>query len=210
MSIHRTFTPFPSSAPQWKYEVFLSFRGDDTRKGFTDHLYTALEHKGIITFRDDLELGKGTAISPELLTAIEESRFAVIIISQNYASSTWCLDELLKILECMEAKETVLPIFYHVDPSDVRKQTGPFAEAFIKHEKRFRDDKKKVQMWRAALTKVANLSGWNSKERYITFSFLSTEKLLQSISMIDLYLIVLCNLISTWKKIEPVIFARCS
>ncbi|KAM5555887.1 disease resistance protein RUN1-like [Rosa sericea] len=166
MSIRSTFTPFPSSNPQWKYDVFLSFRGDDTRKGFTDHLYTALEDKGIITFRDDLELGKGIAISPELSTAIEESRFALIIISQNYGSSTWCLDELQKILECMEAKEAVLPIFYHVDPSDVRKQTGPFAEAFIKHEKRFRDEKKKVQRWRDALTRVANISGWNSKESY--------------------------------------------
>ncbi|XP_020425990.1 TMV resistance protein N isoform X2 [Prunus persica] len=166
MSIHRTFTSFPSSSSQWKYVVFLSFRGDDTRKGFTDHLYTALEHQGITTFRENLELQKGMAISPQLLTAIEESRFTLIVLSRNYASSTWCLDELVKILECMEETKTVLPIFYDVDPSDVRKQTGTVAEAFIKHEERFVDDAKKVRKWRAALKKVANLSGWNSKDWY--------------------------------------------
>ncbi|XP_024161541.1 disease resistance protein RUN1 isoform X1 [Rosa chinensis] len=153
-----------SSAPRWKYDVFLSFRGEDTRKAFTYHLYTALDYQGIITFRDDPQLHKGEAISPALFAAIEESRFALIVLSQNYASSTWCLDELVRILECMKARETVLPIFYDVDPSDVRKQTGRFKEVFIDHEERFKDDKEKVQRWRSALTEVATFSGWNSKE----------------------------------------------
>ncbi|XP_062022451.1 TMV resistance protein N-like [Rosa rugosa] len=166
MSIQRISTYFPHSTPQWKYDVFLSFRGDDTRKAFTDHIYTALEDQGIITFRDDPELQKGEAISPALFAAIEESRFALIVISQNYASSTWCLDELVRILECMEVKGTVLPIFYDVDPSDVRKQTGSFKRAFANHEERFKDDKEKVQRWRSALTEVAGFSGWNSKEWY--------------------------------------------
>ncbi|XP_024162571.1 disease resistance protein RUN1-like [Rosa chinensis] len=164
MSIQRISTSFPPLTPQWKYDVFLSFRGDDTRKAFTDNLYTALEHQGIITFRDDPELQKGKAISPELFAALEESRFAIIVLSQNYASSTWCLDELVKILECMEAKGTVL-IFYDVDPSDVRKQTGSFKRAFANHEERFKDDKEKVWRWRSALTEVASFSG-NSKQWY--------------------------------------------
>ncbi|PRQ22405.1 putative TIR domain, P-loop containing nucleoside triphosphate hydrolase [Rosa chinensis] len=155
-----------SSPPRWKYDVFLSFRGKDTRKAFTDHLYTALDHQGITTFRDDPELHKGEAISPAVFAAIEESRFALIVLSQNYASSTWCLDELVRIIECMKARETVLPIFYDVDPSDVRKQTGSFGEAFANHEERFRIDKEKVRRWRYALTEVASFSGWNSKEWY--------------------------------------------
>ncbi|KAL6210230.1 hypothetical protein ACLB2K_015463 [Fragaria x ananassa] len=162
-SIQRTSTSFSPSNPQWKYDVFLSFRGDDTRKTFTDHLYTALEHQGIITFRDDPELKKGKSISPELFSAIKESRFALIILSQNYASSTWCLDELVRILECMKARETVLPIFYDIYPSDVRKQIGSLGEAFTHHEERFRDDKQKVRRWRDALTEVASFSGYESK-----------------------------------------------
>ncbi|XP_050385751.1 TMV resistance protein N-like [Argentina anserina] len=154
----------PSSSLKWTYDVFLSFTGKDTRRGFTNNLYNELVAQGIKTFMDDRELQKGKSISPELITAIEESNVALIVLSQNYASSTWCLDELLKILECMEARNTILPIFYDVDPCDVRRQTGTFAEAFTKHEKRFKNDTEKVEMWRAALTKVSNCFVQNSKD----------------------------------------------
>ena len=60
---------------------------------------------------------------------------------------------------------TVLPIFYDVDPSDVRKQMGIFAQAFAEHEERLKDNMEKVQTWRATLTEVANLSGWHSQNR---------------------------------------------
>ena len=109
-----------SSTLQWKYDVFLSFRGEDTRNRFTDHLYVALKQKGILTFRDEEKLETGKSISSELLKAIEKSRFAIVILSKNYASSTWCLDELVKIIGCMkEMKLMVLPIFYDVDPSTI-------------------------------------------------------------------------------------------
>ena len=159
-------SPSSSSTPQWKYEVFLSFRGVDTRRGFTDHLYAALQRKGILTFRDDEELERGKSISSGLLKAIEESRFAIVIFSRNYAFSTWCLVELAHIVKCMrERKLTIWPIFYDVDPSDVRKQTGTFGQAFNDHEKRFKDNIKMVEMWRAALREVANLSGWHLQDR---------------------------------------------
>ncbi|XP_065621016.1 disease resistance protein RUN1 isoform X1 [Quercus suber] len=157
---------FSSSTPWWKYDVFLSFRGEDTRSNFTDHLYVALKQRGIVTFRDEENLEIGKSISPELLKAIKESRFAIVILSRNFASSTWCLDELTKIVGCLKEKTTtVLPIFYDVDPSDVRKQTGTFAQAFSKHEERFKDDIEKVQMWKAALEEVANLKGWHLLDR---------------------------------------------
>ena len=83
---------------RWKYDVFLSFRGVDTRNNFTDHLYAALQRNGILTFKDEEKLRKGNRISSELLKAINESRFAIVILSRNYASSTWCLDELAEII----------------------------------------------------------------------------------------------------------------
>ncbi|KAL6200154.1 hypothetical protein ACLB2K_029936 [Fragaria x ananassa] len=121
------------SHPQWKYDVFLSFRGDDTRTGFTDHLYEKLALRGIRTFRDDPDIEKGSTISAELLAAIKDSRFAIIVLSPNYASSTWCLDELDRITQSIDIYRR-FPVFYHVGPSDVRRQTGPFAEAFTKFE----------------------------------------------------------------------------
>ncbi|KAL6127473.1 hypothetical protein ACLB2K_070838 [Fragaria x ananassa] len=164
-----TQTGSAGSAFPWKYDVFLSFRGEDTRKGFTDYLYDKLRWRGIRTFRDDPHLERGTTISPELLTAIEQSRFAIIVLSPNYATSTWCLLELSKILECMEERGSILPIFYEVEPSDVRHQRGSFAEAFEEHEEKFGEGNKEVEGWRDALTKVANFAGWSSKNyRYET------------------------------------------
>ena len=79
-----TSSPSSSSTPRWSYDVFLNFRGEDTRKSFTDHLYNALKNKGILTFRDDENLERGKFISQELVKAIEESRFAIVIFSINY------------------------------------------------------------------------------------------------------------------------------
>ncbi|KAH9782099.1 ADP-ribosyl cyclase/cyclic ADP-ribose hydrolase [Citrus sinensis] len=148
-----------------EYDAFLSFRGEDTRKRFIGHLYTALNNKGIYVFRDDKQLEKGGSISPNLLKAIEESRISIIVLSKNYASSTWCLDELLKIVECKNREDQIFPIFYEVEPTVVRKQTASFGEAFAKHEEFFRDNIEKVQKWRHALKVVANISGWELKDR---------------------------------------------
>ncbi|XP_021802317.1 TMV resistance protein N-like [Prunus avium] len=167
LSTHRASTSRTSAEwapPRWKHDVFLSFRGEDTRKGFISHLDHALAYwQAMRTFKDDRELEVGATISLELLIAIKESYLAIIVLSPNYASSTWCLDELSKILECMEDTKRILPIFYDVDPSHVRNQKGSFAEAFTKHEERFSGDAEKLNRWRAALRNVANLAGLDSK-----------------------------------------------
>ncbi|XP_031270621.1 TMV resistance protein N-like [Pistacia vera] len=162
----QTTSSSTSSSYRWKYDVFLSFRGEDTRKSFVDHLYATFNQKGLRVFKDDKEAKKGKLISPQLDHAIEESRFAVIVFSKNYASSTWCLDELVQIVHCKNI--TIFPVFYNVDPSVVRKQTGEFEEAFVKHEKTFREDIGKVRTWRSALTEVANHSGFHLNDGYET------------------------------------------
>ncbi|XP_050253756.1 disease resistance protein RPV1-like [Quercus robur] len=155
-----------SSTHQLTYEVFLSFRGEDTRNGFTSHLYTALGQKGIYTFIDDEKLERGKLISPTVMKAIKESRFAIVILSKNYASSTWCLEELEEIIGCItKTGMIVLPIFYNVDPSDVRKQIGTFKQAFDEHEQRFKENTEKVQKWKAILKEVANSPGWHLPKR---------------------------------------------
>ncbi|KAK2657299.1 hypothetical protein Ddye_010351 [Dipteronia dyeriana] len=152
-----------SNAPALKYEVFLSFRGGDTRYNFTSHLHEALCNKKIQTFID-YELRRGDEISPSLIKAIEDSHLYIVIFSQGYASSRWCLDELVKILECKKMYgRIVMPIFYEVDPSHVRHQTESFADAFAAHEQRFKDCLDKVQRWKDALKEAANLSGSDSR-----------------------------------------------
>ncbi|KAG6672655.1 hypothetical protein I3842_16G069900, partial [Carya illinoinensis] len=149
----------PPSTPRWSYDVFLSFRGIDTRNNFIAYLYPALCQRGIKTYRDDKDLERGETISPTLLKAIEESMSYIIILSPNYASSKWCLEELTKILECKKRKQQiVLPVFYHVDPSEVRNQEGSFGEALAKHREKFKENPK-VQRWKEALQEVAGLAG---------------------------------------------------
>lgn len=165
LNAHEAAYPLGSSGSsrRWKYHVFLSFRGEDTRKSFTDHLFHALQRKGIIAFRDDEGLERGHVIKPSLLQAIEESLTAIVVLSANFASSAWCLDELLKILHSQNQMGLfVFPIFYGVDPSDIRHLTGNIGKAFEKVEEKFAQDKMKVQRWRDALEEVANLSGWHS------------------------------------------------
>ncbi|BBN68986.1 Putative disease resistance TIR-NBS-LRR class protein [Prunus dulcis] len=145
--------PAPILHPQEKYDVFLSFRGADTRYTITSHLRAALRGKKIKTYIDD-KLERGDEIAPALVEAIHKSKLSVIIFSKNYASSTWCLDELVE-----RDGQFVIPIFYDINSSHVRKQLGSYADAFAKHEQRWKDSVDKVLMWRYALEKAANLSG---------------------------------------------------
>ncbi|CAN6563523.1 unnamed protein product [Malus baccata var. baccata] len=162
-----------SSPPSWKYDVFLSFRGADTRTNFTDHFYKALVDKRITTFIDH-QLKRGEEISQALLEAIDESRISIIVFSENYASSRWCLEELECILKCRKLrKQIVLPVFYKVDPSHVRKQMSSFGDAFTKLKCKFEDNKEKILTWSCALTDAANLSGYTFKEGEYEATFIS-------------------------------------
>ncbi|KAK1413522.1 hypothetical protein QVD17_35297 [Tagetes erecta] len=168
--VHLTeLLPGSSSSSSPIYDVFLSFRGADTRNRFTDHLYNALLDAGIVTFLDDEDMETGEPLKPELESAIKSSRASIIVLSKNYASSTWCLDELVLILDQkMNSKQIVIPIFYDVEPTDVRKQQGSFGEAMAKHKQKMEDETdavkrselaKKIELWKMALTQVANLKG---------------------------------------------------
>ncbi|KAJ9551074.1 hypothetical protein OSB04_015119 [Centaurea solstitialis] len=139
------------------YDVFLSFRGEDTRHSFTDHLYDALGREGISTFRDDVEISRGEEVGPEIEKAIRASKGSIVVLSKNYATSTWCLDELSLILERRQkSTHFVLPVFYHVEPSDVKKQDGTF-NIEVKTSSKWTEEN--VIRWKKALTEVANLSG---------------------------------------------------
>ncbi|CAL9241262.1 unnamed protein product [Arabidopsis halleri] len=148
----------------WKYDVFLSFRGPDVRKSFVSHLYEALNKEGIKIFHDDRELERGNFIWEGLVKAIDQSRFAIVVISEHYATSRWCLEELSLMTHLAEKKRLeLIPIFYETDPSDLKRRNGCFNEALEKHEQRY--DLETVGRWRKALAEVGNISGWDSKSR---------------------------------------------
>ncbi|KAK2632596.1 hypothetical protein EUGRSUZ_L01349 [Eucalyptus grandis] len=156
-----------SKKPRRSYDVFLSFRGPDVRNHFLGHLYVALDQAGISTYIDDEELGKGEQISPALMKAIEESQIAIVVFSEDYASSSWCLEELTKIMECREQEGLkVFPVFYKVEPREVRWQRQSYGEAMAKHEVKFGKDSEKVKRWKKALCDAGNLSGEHFTDGY--------------------------------------------
>ncbi|XP_039156060.1 disease resistance protein RPV1-like [Eucalyptus grandis] len=171
----------------YDYEVFLSFRrGPDTPAVFTDFLYTGMIDMGICAYKDDEDLRKGEEFGPRLLQAIEQSRISIPILSKGYASSVWCLKELVKMVECHKTMgQKIMPIFYDVAPSEVRHQTGGYGEAFGSHEKEMRHDKKIVQEWKDALTVVGQINEWDlqsmSNRREGEFARKVTQKVLSEL-----------------------------
>ncbi|KAG2668394.1 hypothetical protein I3760_15G158300 [Carya illinoinensis] len=155
------------------YDVFLSFRREDIPDTFIARLNHALMEKGIFTFIYEDEVKRGDEISPELLYAIERSRISIIVLSANYASLTWCSDELLKILEWKKLRQRLLdlPVFYRVNPSDIRHQGKSFGEALTDHAQKLNEEawtehfkKLNVDMMMWQRLKAANLTDWNQAE----------------------------------------------
>ncbi|CDY11146.1 BnaC06g23980D [Brassica napus] len=146
-----------------RYDVFLSFRGKDTRRGIVSHLHSALVGRVDDTFKDDETIEIGDTISEEIKEAIRNSKFAIVVISKDYVSSTWCLNELQMIMDLHKKKQLlVLPIFYDVVPSDVKHQRGTFSL------RRYQPSMERtmaahVRKWRKALTRVGGVSGKDSR-----------------------------------------------
>ncbi|CAI9269400.1 unnamed protein product [Lactuca saligna] len=164
-----------SSTHDQRYDVFLSFKGVDTRHSFTNHLHKALIDAGINTFLDDEENETVEDLKPELESAIKASQASIIVLSKNYASSTWCLDELVLILEQrITSNHIVIPIFYQVEPTHVRKQQSSFGDAMAKHKETMEEETneykrsqwaQKIVRWNKALIEVSNLKGKDVKGR---------------------------------------------
>ena len=97
--------------------------------------------------------------SLQILTELWTNRgFFIIVFSKNYATSEWCLNELLKITECTaeKASKVIIPIFYHVTTSDVGDQERSFKDAFSEHRKNADPEKEKlIGDWEIALKKVS-------------------------------------------------------
>ncbi|XP_076892879.1 toll/interleukin-1 receptor-like protein [Bidens hawaiensis] len=144
----------------WSHDVFVSFERDKFIKRFVDHLFSDLKRKGIRAFKEVEDLQTGEDRSQQVYRAIEQSRFLVVIFSECFASSPSCLRELMKILVYKEKepdKYQIFPVFYDVKPEKVVNASN-FSELLEVVEK------KEVDQWKEALTKAANLPGWDLED----------------------------------------------
>eukprot|EP00253_Pinus_taeda_P034129 PITA_34129 len=149
------------------YDVFLSHRGVDVKKTFASHLYRRLSSFGLKVFLDQPELQRGHYFAPQIEHAIQSASVHVAILSPRYADSEWCLNELLLMLD---SGAPIIPVFYHVTPTEVRRTTGKYGKALDNlarkptrdphtGEERSRYDPITIENWRNALSRVSGISG---------------------------------------------------
>ncbi|XP_039165032.1 disease resistance-like protein DSC2 isoform X2 [Eucalyptus grandis] len=140
----------------------MNFRGRDTRKGFGDYHYTSLVDAGVHVFRDE-EICVGAKIGFDFPSVIAQTKISIVIISENFASSSWCLKELVHILECRRSRgQLVLPIYYKVKPLQLKYLTGRFRGAIDAHKRKMGE--MVVNYWIEALREVTSVKGWKSEE----------------------------------------------
>ncbi|PPS20541.1 hypothetical protein GOBAR_AA00004 [Gossypium barbadense] len=145
-----------------KHQVFLSFRGE-TRFNFTAHLLKALKDKALNVFFDEHTLETGEQLLLALSQGIAVSNLSIIVLSKDYASSKSCLAEVSDIMDRNRSEgHIVLPIFYHVDPSNVRNLGGSFKTSFAHHESKRPTDE--VKRRKDAFAKVGKLKGIHIKD----------------------------------------------
>ncbi|XP_048131559.1 disease resistance protein L6-like [Rhodamnia argentea] len=165
-------------------KVFLSFRGPDTRRHFSDFLYNMLTNAGIGVFRDEEGLEGGKEITPQLIQQIKQSKISIPVISKEYASSKSCLVESEQMVECLDKKNhIIIPIFYYVDPSDVRYCKGSFESAFLKHKNRGTNDSQ-INSWKSALQRIAELSGHHLHEKSEMYHAEATKQIIREVQQI--------------------------
>ncbi|XP_018720814.2 disease resistance protein RPV1-like [Eucalyptus grandis] len=157
---------------------------------------------GIRVYRDNEELQPGEKIV-EILRAVKSSQIYIPIFSRNYALSRWCLEEVACMVDsiCQSAGKKILPIFYDVDPSDVKLETKLYKSALNKHEEKYGCTQ--VKTWKEALTTVAKIKGWHLKDQRHGKAMTDiTQKVLQSITIEKRYLPI--NLVGIHDCIEDI------
>ena len=88
---------------------------------------------------------------------------------RNYLKDERKLPEWL--IDYAEKEGLVLPVFYRVNPSDVRHHRGSFGEALANHEKKSNSNNmEKLETWKMALHQVSNISGHHFQhDGYVPF-----------------------------------------
>ncbi|KAG0605125.1 hypothetical protein M758_9G033700, partial [Ceratodon purpureus] len=146
-----------SGAVTENFDVFLNHRGPDVKATFVAHLEDALRCAGFRPFLDARSLMKGNPALKSIDQALNVAKVHVAILSKRYAESKYCLNELVAM---MRSGKPVIPVFYDVEPEDLRwMKKGPFAEAFLKHKSKGRTQKK-LQEWTDALGALADITAF--------------------------------------------------
>ncbi|XP_039173311.1 disease resistance protein RUN1-like [Eucalyptus grandis] len=158
MDVRNNHSSLPST--RWPnvshYQVFLSFRGGDVRRGFIEFLFNGLEDAGISAFIDHSGIEIGEEIMPKILQVIRRTQICIPVFSKDFASSKSCLREVAEMVAC---DRTIMPIFYDVSPEVVGKQQENYQQSFSNHAAK-RVTSTTLDNWKRALQTVSGKRGW--------------------------------------------------
>ncbi|CAI0460068.1 unnamed protein product [Linum tenue] len=110
------------------------------------------------------DLPKGVNLRDAIRCAIEDSSFSVVILSREFASSEFRLDELVHIKEQhATGSHACLPVFFHISPDDVvdsgsSSTSSCFHDYLDRYKTQFTYHR--VHAWIRALAWLAGISGW--------------------------------------------------
>ncbi|XP_057867119.2 TMV resistance protein N isoform X2 [Cryptomeria japonica] len=138
------------------YDVFINHRGPDVKHTLAATLYHTLSVMGLRVFLDSQELQLGEYLPKEIEEAMHSASLHIAILSKTYAQSPWCLAELSYMLK---TGTQIIPIFYHLQPGQVRHGKGMYADAFSQHIKKGRYSSEKIQEWKKAVEDVCSIVG---------------------------------------------------
>jgi len=166
---HTVASSSTAASPKKLYHVFINHRGPDVKKTFASHLYHRLSspYVGLRVFLDQPELRVGDKFPDQIKEAIKTASVHVAIFSKAYAESVWCLNELLYMFE---SGAPIIPVFYDVEPAQLRDKDEVYAKALHileskkttdsqTMEEKPRQSSTTIHKWKEALSRVADISG---------------------------------------------------
>ena len=150
----------PAMAEPERYDVFVCHRSETKRK-LVSHVKARLQRSSLRVFVDD-ELEKGCDSWPTILESLRGAQRVLIILSPDFESSPWCLEELWAATQRPNFRSTILPVFYDREPDDVddaklHAAWGEYKQSCV-GPLVTRDGV--LQRWHKALQDVSGISGW--------------------------------------------------
>ncbi|KAH9290547.1 hypothetical protein KI387_034664, partial [Taxus chinensis] len=164
MAANSSFTGCPQANASSRKRKYIDDVAEEHEDEEEDETPRKRKHRRASAFSDDTAVvasdEEGDEIPSELEAAMSSALVHIAIFSKNYAQSPWCLAELSFMLK---TRTTIIPVFYGVEPSDLRwvaEGKGEYVDAFVKHEQKGRYTVEKLAEWKNALHQISFRNGY--------------------------------------------------
>ncbi len=112
-----------------KWDVFLSHASED-KEAVVVPLAESLMRAGLKVWLDQFELKVGDSLREKIDQGLSESRFGIVVLSENFLNKRWAKKELngLYALEDDDRAKVILPIWHGVDKATITRFSPTLAD----------------------------------------------------------------------------------